>query len=56
MREGGHNEGLPLPIPIEVMVVTTDHPFYLQHDVQSWEHAKTAISLLADFITSLAGE
>jgi hypothetical protein len=41
---------------LDMVVITTTHPFYLQHDDQSWEQEKATISLLADFISSLAGE
>jgi CubicO group peptidase (beta-lactamase class C family) len=41
---------------LDVVVVTTADPFYLQHDGQSWKHEKATISLVADFIASLPGE
>jgi hypothetical protein len=41
---------------LDVVVVTTADPFYLQHDGQSWKHEKATISLVADFIASLPSE
>ena len=41
---------------LDVVVVTTADPFYLQHDGQSWKHEKATISLAADFIASLPSE
>jgi CubicO group peptidase (beta-lactamase class C family) len=41
---------------LDLVVVTTADPFYLQHDGQSWKHEKATISLVADFIESLPKE
>jgi CubicO group peptidase (beta-lactamase class C family) len=41
---------------LDLVVVTTADPFYLQSDGQSWKHEKATISLVADFIDSLPGE
>jgi len=41
---------------LDLVVVSTADPFYLQHDGQSWKHEKATISLVADFIASLRGE
>jgi CubicO group peptidase (beta-lactamase class C family) len=41
---------------LDMVVVTTADPFYLQHDGQSWKHEKATISLVADFIAALPGE
>jgi len=41
---------------LDLVVVTTADPFYLQHDGQSWKHEKATISLVADFIASLPKE
>jgi CubicO group peptidase (beta-lactamase class C family) len=41
---------------LDLVVVTTADPFYLQHDDQSWKHEKATISLVADFIASLPSE
>jgi CubicO group peptidase (beta-lactamase class C family) len=41
---------------LDVIVVTTADPFYLQHDGQSWKHEKATISLVADFVASLPPE
>jgi CubicO group peptidase (beta-lactamase class C family) len=38
---------------LDMVVVTTADPFYLQHNDQSWKHEKASISLVADFIASL---
>ena len=37
---------------LDLVVVTTADPFYLQHDDQSWKHEKATISLVADFVAS----
>jgi CubicO group peptidase (beta-lactamase class C family) len=41
---------------LDMVVVTTADPFYLQHDGQSWKHEKATISLVADFVASLPSE
>jgi CubicO group peptidase (beta-lactamase class C family) len=41
---------------LDLVVVTTADPFYLQSDGQSWKHEKATISLVADFIESLPSE
>jgi CubicO group peptidase (beta-lactamase class C family) len=41
---------------LDLLVVTTADPFYLQHDGDSWKHEKATISLVADFVASLPGE
>jgi CubicO group peptidase (beta-lactamase class C family) len=41
---------------LDLVVVTTADPFYLQHNDQSWKHEKATISLAADFVASLPRE
>ena len=41
---------------LDLVVVTTADPFYLQHDGESWKHEKATISLVADFVASFPGE
>jgi CubicO group peptidase (beta-lactamase class C family) len=41
---------------LDMVVVTTADPFWLQHDDQSWKHEKATISLVADFIASLPSQ
>jgi CubicO group peptidase (beta-lactamase class C family) len=41
---------------LDMVVVTTADPFFLQHDGESWKHEKATISLVADFVASLPGE
>jgi CubicO group peptidase (beta-lactamase class C family) len=41
---------------LDLVVVTTADPFYLQNDGQSWKHEKATISLVADFVASLPSE
>jgi CubicO group peptidase (beta-lactamase class C family) len=41
---------------LDMVVVTTADPFWLQHNDQSWKHEKATISLVADFVASLPSE
>jgi CubicO group peptidase (beta-lactamase class C family) len=41
---------------LDLAVITTADPFWLQHDGQSWKHEKATISLVADFVASLPSE
>ena len=41
---------------LDMVVVTTADPFWLQSDGQSWKHEKATISLVADFVSSLPSE
>jgi CubicO group peptidase (beta-lactamase class C family) len=41
---------------LDLVVVTTADPFWLQHNDQSWKHEKATISLAADFVASLPGD
>ena len=40
---------------LDMVVVLTADPFYLEHSGESWKHEKAHISLVADFIASLPG-
>ena len=41
---------------LDLVVVTTSDPFWLQHDGDSWKHEKATISMVADFVESLPSE
>jgi CubicO group peptidase (beta-lactamase class C family) len=41
---------------LDLVVVVTADPFWLEHTSGSWKHEKAHISLVADFIASLPGE
>ncbi|MFN2290368.1 MAG: hypothetical protein ACK2UC_04150, partial [Anaerolineae bacterium] len=41
---------------LDLVVVTTADPFWLQSDGQSWKHEKATISLVADFVESLPAQ
>jgi CubicO group peptidase (beta-lactamase class C family) len=41
---------------LDMVVVTTADPFWLEHNDESWKHEKATISLVADFIASLPSE
>ena len=41
---------------LDMVIVLTSYPFYLQHDDQAWEHEKANINLVGEFITSLPNE
>jgi CubicO group peptidase (beta-lactamase class C family) len=38
---------------LEMVIVTTTYPFYLQHDAEAWKHELATINLVAEFIKSL---
>jgi len=38
---------------LDMVVVTTSYPFYLQHDAESWKHELAIMNLVAEFIKSL---
>jgi CubicO group peptidase (beta-lactamase class C family) len=38
---------------LDMVIVTTSYPFYLQHDAESWKHELAIINLVAEFIKSL---
>jgi CubicO group peptidase (beta-lactamase class C family) len=41
---------------LDLVVVTTADPFWLEHNDESWKHEKATISLVADFVASLPRE
>jgi len=41
---------------LDMVIVTTSYPFYLQHDAESWEHELAIMNLVGDFIGSLPTE
>jgi CubicO group peptidase (beta-lactamase class C family) len=38
---------------LDMVIVVTSYPFWLQHDDESWKHEKANLNLVADFIASL---
>jgi CubicO group peptidase (beta-lactamase class C family) len=41
---------------LDIVIVTTSYPFYLQHDAESWKHELAIMNLLGEFIGSLPTE
>jgi CubicO group peptidase (beta-lactamase class C family) len=41
---------------LDMVVVTTADPFWLEHSDESWKHERATISLVADFIASLPNQ
>jgi CubicO group peptidase (beta-lactamase class C family) len=41
---------------LDMVVVTTSYPFYLQHDAESWKHELAIMNLVAEFIKSLPSQ
>jgi len=41
---------------LDMVIVVTSDPFWLQHDDESWKHEKANLNLVADFIASLPSE
>jgi CubicO group peptidase (beta-lactamase class C family) len=41
---------------IDMVVVTTSYPFWLEHNDQSWKHEKAIITMVSEFINSLPSE
>jgi CubicO group peptidase (beta-lactamase class C family) len=41
---------------LDMIVVTTADPFWLEHNDKSWKHEKATISLVADFVSSIPNE
>jgi CubicO group peptidase (beta-lactamase class C family) len=41
---------------LDIVVVVTAYPFYLQHDAESWKHELAIINLVGEFIKSLPTE
>ena len=41
---------------LDMVIVTTSYPFYLQHDAEAWKHELAIINLVGEFIKSLPTE
>ena len=41
---------------LDMVVVTTADPFWLENSGESWKHEKATISLVADYVSSLPSE
>ena len=41
---------------LDMVVVTTSYPFWLEHNDQSWKHEKAIMTMVSEFIKSLPGE
>lgn len=41
---------------LDMVVVTTSYPFWLEHNDQSWKHEKAIMSMVSEFISSLDTE
>jgi len=41
---------------LDMVIIVTSDPFWLQHDDESWKHEKANLNLVADFIASLSSE
>lgn len=41
---------------LDLVVVTTSYPFWLEHNDQSWKHEKAIITLVSEFVDSLPSE
>ena len=41
---------------LDMVVVATSYPFYLQHDGEAWKYEKTSTNLLGKFIHFLSEE
>ena len=41
---------------LDMVVVTTSYPFWLEHNDQSWKHEKAIITMVSEFINSLNTE
>jgi len=41
---------------LDMVVVTTSYPFWLEHNDQSWKHEKAIITMVSEFIKSLPEE
>jgi len=38
---------------LDLVVVTTSYPFWLEHNDQSWKHEKAIITMVSEFIHSI---
>jgi CubicO group peptidase (beta-lactamase class C family) len=53
----GHGGQLIIVVDeLDMLVVVTSDPFYLQHDDESWRHERGNLNLIGKFIRSLPGE
>ena len=41
---------------LDMVIVVTSYPFYLQHDAESWKHELAIINLVGEFVKSLPSE
>jgi CubicO group peptidase (beta-lactamase class C family) len=41
---------------LDMVIVTTSYPFWLQHDAESWKHELAIMNLVGEFINSLPSE
>jgi CubicO group peptidase (beta-lactamase class C family) len=41
---------------LDMVIVTTSYPFWLEHNDQSWKHEKGIITMVSEFITSIPNE
>jgi hypothetical protein len=41
---------------LDMVIVTTSYPFWLEHNDQSWKHEKAIITMVSEFITSIPKE
>ena len=41
---------------LDMVIVTTADPFFMQHDGESWKNEKATIDLVGRFISGLPGE
>ena len=41
---------------LDMVIVTTSYPFWLEHNDQSWKHEKAIITMVSEFVNALPGE
>jgi CubicO group peptidase (beta-lactamase class C family) len=41
---------------LDMVIVTTSYPFWLEHNDQSWKHEKAIITMVSEFINSIPSE
>jgi len=41
---------------LDMVIVTTSYPFWLEHNNQSWKHEKAIITMVSEFINSIPSE
>ena len=50
----GHGgQQIALVHDLDMVIVVTSYPFWLEHDDSSWRHEKASLNLVADFVASL---